>query len=1042
MVYIDIQRPVGFEFGFQSSVDFNSYKYCYKYEYGRNGKRCLVVGNDKDVFLSWFNGLEQDKRRFYEFIRENDIVAEYYDIDYHVSQMLTPEQQIEYSHSIIEQLLRVRNDVSDQTISKRDLVVLSAHTSSKISLHIITQTTYFENNSLQSLFMKDIYNKLNELGSEFNIDLSVYSKNRCFRMYKNTKYGQKNPLQLFAPEVYNFASMENTWVVLTNRDISKRVKIHSYDRNDLVVLQHHDETEEITSDLNELLIEFIQKHPYLSLEKVNTCKSINRINRIDNTTRECLTDPTDSHSKENMYWYIKNNQIFVHCFCGKGKPICLGMRKGIHQVDIHPESFKYGTHTSDDFKTYADFGPEVKTIFDKRATGKGKTTSAMQHAKSFNRVLLVDHRISLDADYITKYPEFTSYQTKANADKQTVCFNSLGKIDTDRYDITIIDEIRSTLRQTDMPDMALSTHQFFNILEDTDKPLIMLDANLTDEDIEYIMKIRKDPRFVVIHDPPVEGTKNVFVVCGKDEDAELNLLKKIDTYIRNNRKVVIPYNISIERINSLLSAHKDKRILHINKHTIKQVNMDTTTWYDEYDIIAYSPTISEGVSITDPRFKDVVAFGLFTSVSCPAESVSQMIARFRPIHTIYIFLDDRRTKPIPIFKRPMEVLAFLNSNMNNLGRLSKCHLNVARNSGVLSVINDEYCNLYCKIQTDLSKDYHNYRKTLYQKLVNNGYVLFEDFTDSITTVEKQELSETIKELKQQEHSRMNQCILNAPLLSLEEYKQLRDNGVECEEDECKMMKYSITKSINIQSQYMTEEIVDIFRESNVRSTIRHISNMFAFHRDDKGDLQRIDPSVLIQEKALEQFRDIETKTDFLSQKKNVTNTTTGKYNWLNRRAKDLGFQYLLSPDPVDLDTYTQGVERVLEYYRKPENYKKYVETQLLFGSHFSVEKQMNIDATFITSKFKTVMSITFGKDQSSEKVYQQINLPVVLYDRARQRPSILGDIILPPYIVKRYDIMFLKGFKGKYCEVCNCTLSSYISFTHLNSKEHIENLNK
>ncbi len=81
MSFIDIIPPSGFKSGFQSNLDFSQSKYCFKYEYGNDGKRCLLIGDDKDLFINWFHGLSEEKRKLYEFIREDDRLAEFYDID-------------------------------------------------------------------------------------------------------------------------------------------------------------------------------------------------------------------------------------------------------------------------------------------------------------------------------------------------------------------------------------------------------------------------------------------------------------------------------------------------------------------------------------------------------------------------------------------------------------------------------------------------------------------------------------------------------------------------------------------------------------------------------------------------------------------------------------------------------------------------------------------------------------------------------------------------------------------------------------------------
>lgn len=1036
MSFIDIPPPPEYDIGFQSTLQFDNYKYVFKYEYSDQGKRCILAGNDLHTFIQWFRNLDERYRKLYELIREGDIVAEFYDVDLSVDNCISDTDKIDMCHKIIDDILRARNAVCDQTISKKDLIVLSAHTSTKLSLHLIVRSTYFENNRLQHEFMKDVYNELNNTENVLcNIDLSVYSKNRCFRMYLNHKYGKQNTLKVFEPTTYNFATLEDTLVVLTHRDYSKRTRIHKYDMDDLIVLEHHDPTEHLTDDLKAYLHDFVNKHPYFRIE-VDTRTNLIRVNRNDSTRRPCLTDPNDFHSRENMYGYIRNGELFLGCFCGKGEHLSLGTRTGIQEIELVPEPFGYGTHTSKDFKSYSDLGT-FKTLIDKRRTGHGKTTCAMNYAKSFQKVLVVDHRVSLDADYINKYPEFTSYTNNIHSDKQTICFNSLSKIDVRQYDVIIIDEIRSILKQTEMSDMITSTNNLFNIFENLDTQLIMLDANLTDADVEFIMRYRNDPHRIIIHDEEVQTNKKVFIMR-----EETDTLHKINKTIDKGEKVIIMYNRAVQYINSLLSVYKDtKRILHVNRHTIRSVDMNTDTWFDNYDIIAYSPTISEGVSVTDKRFERVPTFGLFTSTSCPAETVSQMIARFRSVECISIHINDTKTKPIPYFKSHKDVLEYLNNNLMNIHRISNIHLNMSRQDQTLRVIDDEFCKLHCKNMYESSIDYHNYRNTLIQKLVNNGYRVFNDFVQEIDEEQKEHIEQQVSELRSIEHDRVNQCILDAPVISYEEYVEIRENGVTCEEEDYKMTKYNILHSINIHPEFLDKNIVNTFRESNVRSVIKNIRKMFGFTRE-RGTIVRVDPTILIAEEAQRATENFSMKTDFLSQKSVVGNLSIGKLEWLNRRAQELGFEHLLSPESISLEDYENNLERLVSYYKDPNHYTEYVQCEMVFGSSYSRTKQQKITSKFITQKFLGWFALTFGKDTRQKKVYQQINIPVVLYDELNIRPNVLGDIVLPEDIVSQYDIMFMKGFLGKHCPICNTTLNTNISFKHLNSKEHILNLTK
>ena len=996
----------------------------------------MIIGEDLNIFMEWFRSLPESKRKLYELIRETDRVAEYYDIDLKITgEMDVTNTSIE----IINDVLNARNEVSKRKISNKDIIVLSAHTPDKLSLHIISKKTYFKNSKIQRLFAIDVYNELDrKLGTIANIDTSVYSKNRCFRMYLNHKYNKNNTLVLFHPERYSYASFMETMVVLTYQDISGREENTTYTDDDIVIKSYHDDNEKMTSEFEILLTDFIKKHPYLQAHSDQT-KIFNRIDRIDHTTRPCLTNPSDNHSVENMYWYITNNRLFVGCFCRKGVHICLGMRQGVHKINIEPEAFRYATCSSDDFKTYEDISPDgFKTLYDKRRTGKGKTTSAMRHALNFKKVLLIHHRLSLDDDYILKYPEFMSYHQGIDSDKQTVCFNSLHRINIKNYDLIIIDEIRSILKQTEMKDMMYSTHALFSILEDMSVAVIMLDANMTETDVDYLSTYRKDKKAIIIHDTDVQTDKDVFIL---DDENKEDLMYKMNCNIEKKNKVVVVYNVSIETMNSILSKYTDDyRVLHVNKLTRKSIDMDTDKWYDSFDIIAYSPTISEGVSINDPRFRNVQAYGFFTSTSCPAESVSQMIARFRAIQTFSIHVDTKRVKNIPVFYSKQDVLRYVNNNVDKLNTLSNSHCNVRRERSRLVIIEDEFCDLFCKNMLEQSKDYHNYKSTLIQKLINNGYNVYEDLNKILseegTTAVKNELAE----LKSVEKQRVSQAVLDSEYMSTEQYKQLKDGGVSSETDENKVMKYMILHSVSINDEYLTLDIVSEFREGVKMNVARNIKRCFGFIRNDNGEIERIPTNVLLQEYAHTQLTDFDKKPTFLDQKSSVTNFSTSRVSWLNDRVVDLGFQYLFSPEFVRVEDYEKNMENVLNFYRN--SYQEYSSTELLFGKFHNKERHKELDAKFITGKMTSMFLSGIYVDKESGRVYQQVKMNIRLHDLARQHPNLLGGMMLSDALVHEYDIMFMKGIYGKYCGICDTELQTGIGFSHLNSKRHLQNLKK
>jgi hypothetical protein len=368
---------------------------------------------------------------------------------------------------------------------------------------------------------------------------------------------------------------------------------------------------------------------------------------------------------------------------------------------------------------------------------------------------------------------------------------------------------------------------------------------------------------------------------------------------------------------------------------------------------------------------------------------------------------------------------------------------VKRENSQLAIIEDEFCELFCKNMLEQSLDYHNYKKTLIQKLVNNGYEIYEDLNSELSEQQVEETKQKIKELKTDEKNRITKKILESPNISSTEYNKLIEMGVSTEEDECKIQKYNIIHSINIRPQHLTEEYITKYNNSNMRHIIKNIKQCFAFIRNENGIIERIPVDVLIRENANNQTNAMEQQYSFLDQKKYAVNFHVTRLEWINERIKELGFEYVLSPESIDASVYENNLNRIIEYYANPRNYQVYVESELLFGKHFSKQKQTKLDKTFLLQKISGMFGLTFGTDKVNQKVYQQINFGVCLYDETQTKPNLLGHIIIPQSIVQEYDTMFMRSLLGNYCEVCDIHFKQGgITFTHLTSKKHLNNVKK
>jgi hypothetical protein len=1014
------------EVGFQRELNLDKFKFCFKYEY--NDPSRLTIGvNDRSNFLNKIKHLKDQttiQNTFYELIRGKDKVAEYYDIDFKYEGEL---DVVEKSHTIINDLLEARNNVlygNTPPITRRDIIVLEAHRPSKLSLHIISLKSYYINSKAQLIIATKIQNELEkELETNFTIDTSVYKNNQCFRMLGNRKYQSEATLKVFEPFMYNSCTLEDSLVVLENTD--NRYCIGIVD--ELIQMDSREITPSMDcatcpADMLRHLNKFIRDYPYFAIRG-------KRLDRTDGVTRKCLVSK-DKHSVENMYWFLTDMGIFVNCFCNNGKPLCIGTREGITPIDrIKPTTFKYTTHYSENVNDLTQFLP-FRTIFDKTRTGGGKTTKAMKLSKEYKNVLVIHNRVSLDDDYTSKYPEFTSYSDEIDSPKQTICFNSLARLSNiGMYDLIIIDEIRSVLRQSQMKNTLDAVTCLFGIFE-SDTPLICLDANMRNEDVEFIQKYRKDPNAVYISNQFQTSNKNVFFINTKE-----HIYYLIEETLRAGKKIVLPYNTNVEVMDVLLNHYREQKYttLHINRFTRQQISIDPED-LKAYDIIAFSPTISEGVSIEDAYFKEHVCIGMFTQISCPAETTSQMIARFRNLTTIYIFVDDKRSKSFPYYNTISDVRVQCETNINEMTYFSHGHLNFIRKGFKHHIITDEYFELYAKNMIELSRDYNFYVDTLKQLLVNNGYNLYMYILPENNDYLK--YKEFQKQIRDDAKTRHIEDVTKAPPLTHEESLELRDKGCSTYLEKYALEKYDICKSIYLKPQALTDEICEEFMSGSIQSKIHNLRKCFKFYFHN-GQYVREAVGDLISDITERQLTEFQNSKSFGLQQNTIKSKLGTKLGFINIWAKKLGFREITTPYPVSNAIFTANMNQLVKLYRS--SFMDFKRVQLVFNEKVSKVKWETITNRFITDKIRDTLGIVFVNE--NDKIYQVCNIPIIFNTTKGDKPTLLCLDFDDSDIVHDYHRMF--NALTMKCEICDTApRKSCVKYTHYHTKTHLANLEK
>lgn len=188
------------QYGIEKSE--NSFIIAYDTHFNDKGekKHKYALFDNVFCFLDWTKNVPQDKWRFYEMLHGKRKFCLDIDLIKHKNPELFDNIQ-QVIDGVLDGFVKL---IPNLNISK-DIMILSAHTETKKSLHIILQNYYCED----EFHSKDIYCELRNYISHVIyqvIDKSIYSKNRLFRTLFSEKLNANNFLKLESNFVYNNVS--------------------------------------------------------------------------------------------------------------------------------------------------------------------------------------------------------------------------------------------------------------------------------------------------------------------------------------------------------------------------------------------------------------------------------------------------------------------------------------------------------------------------------------------------------------------------------------------------------------------------------------------------------------------------------------------------------------------------------------------------------------------------------------------------------------------------------------------------------------------
>ena len=1058
MMYDGLKSDDRIEFGFQKNIDLDKFQYLFKYDYSDEDptKKLTLASNDKDSILQYIQ--DADRKHFYELIPHGVAVREYYDIDFVIDRDWTDEKKLEWTEGVVSTLLDVRNNLYNDTIHNKDLIVLESHSTVKLSIHIISRTTGFPCNSIQRLQAMDVFKELHQRNVGWNIDNSVYTKNRCFRMLHQSKRGKDVKLKVYNPTKYNYTTLFDSLVRIYGRrpgsadgrrpgsadEETPKVRFTSkYNHSDVTVDRMRYSFDKNVTDMqcDDVVSSFLKAHPEYT---IRICKDgMIRLDRIQKS--KCLTG-VKVHETQDAMIYSSLNRFYFRCFCAEGKSICIG--KSTTKTFEPIEVSKLLTHRIDgyiDEKQYDEIIADVHTVFDMRYMGNGKTHNAIhwamthrllasldQQATSLGKkVVFISHRQSLDEDIAYTYGA-SSYRDSSfqMGEFQSIVINSLdSKLeDLDQYYCFVFDEIQSLIKQLEMRDISAETiHLFMDVIERFSGKLIMLDANLTDQTIEYISRLRQRfPKRAVIGNLNMTPQFKMSII---NIDGAQNIWKSrhVDMIIENDyseHKIIVPTNLGIytrtQAIIELIKSHRPElTILEINKDTRGNIDLQNSEWLAQFDILIISPTISEGVSFASDVFQNHKVIGMFTNQSSGPDTCLQMMRRFRKAKEYHVTIacDFYRAR----FQNESQYYEYASSHMNEINRnCSRARVwNEDEQRKKLCIVKDDFWDLHSRnvIEEELGKAQflkafvQMARRNLFDvsvsSLERNDYVYIDkEGWDQLTGIVSKNLESDVK---------------NAPLISRDEYLELKKNKKsKCsKEATMKMKKFKIHEALNCHTPESSENInYEYWLQPRNRERLFRLKLMFEFTRDTTMNLIQLSTRDVLQRKLESHYTALEMIDEFPKQRTMIQSAPAMVSYVFENILRPLGFDNVPCWNNPSLRQFRENLNSL----RLNFSYEKYIELNRVrwkaCKGRLYYDELVSSNRAFPRFIDSVISDLGLGLKKTGKNVMLVSGLTKLTLNE-NDKPS-LTDLFLNEEMIRKYDDFFQndKGDKEEELNTC------------------------
>jgi hypothetical protein len=569
-----------------------------------------------------------------------------------------------------------------------------------------------------------------------------------------------------------------------------------------------------------------------------------------------------------------------------------------------------------------------------------------------NRISLIDN-IKHDYPFVHSYRE--TEQTEGNKidgvnKSVVVCCESLYRLTEETLqncEILIADEFMSLIPQmlchdTHRKNLCTNQEILLGLIRNT-KKIVILDANISDETIEFVREIRSDGK--ISPEPQIKK-----FVCAPTKKRNIHwgpFMTKMMDNLALGHKIFIPCTRSIKFgmgvVQQIQNEFPTKKVVYINsenKGDYVELLSDTSKW-GEYDVVMISPCISTGVScVIRDYFHSVYCF--FSPQSCNGLDASQQIGRVRyPItEDVYIEISEGggNSKYKHYIKNKKDVLRMLYYNIHNLYSMNTGLIDTEFDYDTFkrTIKTTPRTDLFCFNYVEQFKYYRNYKYHL-KKSLQNSYICnhIDLMAKNLVDVEEEiRMKKQVKENAKEYENKRCDNIFSSPQITTSEAEQLErinrtDDGL-TEAQRHKYLKFLLTKRTCISydgierfvKNHSTKEPRTLFKLLDKRAAgvvkkinyyIRHLTEYSNLREHDLVNNQSV-LGMMFEADIRFDLRDLNITdnitTEFLE------STYKGqllRYHWVNKILKFFGSEFLFHQVSLTKEEFQECWNRFVDW---------------------------------------------------------------------------------------------------------------------------------